>query len=47
MPRTKSFFESVFHIPPIDLRSEKGLNNTEVIFDDKLDLVKEVFPNGD
>lgn len=45
--RTKSSIQSFFNIPPVDLRNEQGLNDTQVFTDDKLDILKEVFPNGD
>ena len=32
--------------PPIDLRQEGGRSRTTVFFDDKLELVNQVFPNG-
>ncbi len=42
---TKSIVNSVLGIPPVDLRAETR-NKVEAIFDDKLDLVSQVFPNG-
>ena len=42
----KSFMQGFCGTPPIDLRQEAGRNRTTVFFDDKLELVNEVFPNG-
>jgi hypothetical protein len=34
-------------IPPVDLRDDAALKrNSAVFFDDQLELVNEVFPNG-
>ena len=45
--RTKTTTESLFGFPPVDLRENNALKNTNlVIFDDKMDIVSDVFPNG-
>ena len=44
--RTKSMTQSMFGFPPVDLRDPNSLRNNLVIFDDKMDIVSEVFPNG-
>lgn len=43
----KSFFQNYCGTPPIDLREEGGgRNRSSVFFDNNLELVNEVFPNG-
>ncbi|MEQ1790523.1 MAG: hypothetical protein ABL857_08775 [Rickettsiales bacterium] len=46
--RKKSLLESMCSIPSMNLRDEKSLrsNESKAYIDDKLDLVTEVFPNG-
>jgi hypothetical protein len=39
--------QSFFKIPPEDLRNENGLNEIRMYLDDDLEIMKEVFPNGD
>jgi hypothetical protein len=44
---TKTFFNSFFGMPEVDLRDPAALRNSNyVIFDHHLDIVSEVFPNG-
>lgn len=43
----KSFLQNFCGTPPIDLREDAGgRNRSSVYFDDNLELVNEVFPNG-
>lgn len=44
--RSKSVTESMFGFPPIDLRDPDSIRNNLVIFDEKYEIVSEVFPNG-
>ena len=45
--RTKTIPERVFGFPPVDLRENDALrNNNLAIFDENMDIVSEVFPNG-
>jgi hypothetical protein len=44
---TKTFINRFFGIPEIDLRDPTVLKNANhVIFDSNLDIVSDVFPNG-
>ena len=42
----KSFFQSFCGVPPVDLRQEGARATTSVYVDESLELVSEVFPNG-
>ena len=44
--RKKSFIQGFCGTPPLDLRQDGGRNHTTVFFDDRLELVHDVFPNG-
>lgn len=44
--RRKTFLQSYCGTPPLDLRQDGGRNRTLVYFDDNMELVNEIFPNG-
>lgn len=44
--RRKSTIQNLCGTPPVDLREGRQRGKSEVFFDDQLELVNEVFPNG-
>lgn len=44
--RLKTFLQTFCGAPPLDLRQDGGRSHTQTYFDDNLELLSEVFPNG-